>query len=212
MPVEKQVLADFEACEPKIEYWRRRTGEKWRRRDSVLFELAFCLCTPQSPAERCRQAVKELKKEGLLKGGSARQIAVVLRKHTRFHNNKAAWIVEARGRLGEVLEAIRELHGAPRTLREWLVKNVKGLGVKEASHFLRNIGLGEQLAILDVHVVRWMAKNGFAEPKDAKKGLTPKRYLEYERLFSEVAKQAGLSILELDCTIWLKGSGSPEIM
>ncbi|GAJ17855.1 unnamed protein product, partial [marine sediment metagenome] len=25
-------------------------------------------------------------------------------------------------------------------LREWVVKNFKGLGYKEASHFLRNIG------------------------------------------------------------------------
>lgn len=214
MPAEgtPYILNDFEACKPKITAWEARTGAKWRNRNDVLFELAFCLCTPQSPAKRCREAIRELKREGLLKGGSARQIAGVLRRRTRFHNNKAAWIVEARGQLGEILEAISQFHGAPRTLRERLVENVKGFGVKEASHFLRNIGLGEELAILDVHVVRWMAGKGLAEKEDLDKGLNYRRYIEYEQRFSAAARELGLSVLELDCTIWLKGSGSPEIM
>jgi len=36
---------------------------------------------------------------------------------------------------------------------EWLVKNLTGLGYKEAGHFLRNIGSGK-IAILDRHILR----------------------------------------------------------
>jgi len=39
-------------------------------------------------------------------------------------------------------------------MREWLIRSIRGIGYKEASHFLRNIGLGENLAILDRHILK----------------------------------------------------------
>jgi N-glycosylase/DNA lyase len=206
------ILEEFEFHKSKIENWKSRTGQKWKHKQEVLFELAFCLCTPQSPANRCREAVAELRKAGLLKEGKAGRIARVLRTKARFHNKKANYIVNARKKLDDIFLQIKKSYGAPHALRDWLVENVKGMGVKEASHFLRNIGLGHNLAILDVHVVRKMAEIGLAEEEDVKKGLSYKKYLEYERRFTELAKKTGLSVLELDCTIWLQGSGSHEIM
>jgi len=66
-------------------------------------------------------------------------------KSVRFSDSKAKYIVEARdmfsndGKL-QLKSRISSFYN-PFELREWLVENVKGLGYKEASHFLRNIGL-----------------------------------------------------------------------
>ena len=125
-------------------------------RPSVLFEeLVFCILTPQSKAVSCDEAVRELKKHGLLFSGQADEIAVVLSKKTRFHNNKAKYLVEARekflgdgfGRLADITFA-----GSEQEARQELVKAVKGIGWKEASHYLRNVGRGSELAILDRHI------------------------------------------------------------
>ena len=52
-------------------------------------------------------------------------------------------------------------------LRNWLAKNVKGYGLKEAGHFLRNIGISDnKITILDRHILRNLKKlNIIAEEK-----------------------------------------------
>ena len=49
-------------------------------------------------------------------------------------------------------------------IREWLVENVRGMGYKESSHFLRNIGLGENIAILDRHILKNLVVTVFTRP------------------------------------------------
>jgi N-glycosylase/DNA lyase len=61
----------------------------------------------------------------------------------------------------------------PFARRDWLAqeKQVKGLGYKEASHFLRNIGVKGH-AILDKHVMRCLADVGVidsAKPPSTRK-------------------------------------------
>ncbi|MDI6840854.1 MAG: hypothetical protein QMD71_08435 [bacterium] len=70
----------------------------------------------------------------------------------RFKNKKAKYIVRARELFQEIRKALKRYKGDE--LRLWLIRNICGLDYKEASHFLRNIGLGEQLAILDRHILR----------------------------------------------------------
>ena len=104
------------------------------------------------------------------------------------------------------------LEDTPLELRDWLVENIKGYGYKEASHFLRNIGLGEQLAILDVHILRELSENGLISKDEKMKGLSPKLYLETEKTFVGLAKKLGLKPAELDIAVWLARSGNAEIM
>ena len=68
-----------------------------------------------------------------------------------------------------------------RDLRAWLVREVKGLGWKEASHFLRNIGFRD-LAILDRHILRNLRRHGVIRTIPA--SLPEKRYLAIEGRFS----------------------------
>ena len=128
--------------------------------DTALFaELAFCLLTPQSGARRCAQAVERLKKSGNLFHGGFDDICPDL-NIVRFKNNKTRYLIEAREKFWSGGVSLRELLGEcgdARSMRKLLVDSVRGIGFKEASHFLRNIGLGEDLAILDRHVLRVMA-------------------------------------------------------
>ncbi|MEM3553264.1 MAG: N-glycosylase, partial [Candidatus Bathyarchaeia archaeon] len=88
--------------------------------------------------------------------------------------------------------------------REWLVKNIKGLGFKEASHFLRNVGYFN-LAIIDRHILRILSKYGFISNNS--KSLTKKVYFEIESILEMLAKKVDLTLAELDLYLWFMETG-----
>ncbi len=176
--------------------------------EEVFAELCFCLLTPQSSAKVCWDAVNRLREKGLLLKGDSGELEPLLRD-VRFNDSKARYIVEARGtfskngglRLKSHLTSFFNLF----ELREWLVENVKGLGYKEASHFLRNIGLGEEFAILDRHILRNLKDLGVLPEVPA--SLTKKRYLEIEDKVRRFSKEIGIPMADLDLLLWSKETG-----
>jgi len=119
-----------------------------------------------------------LDKDLLLKGTKS-EIAKELNR-VRFRNNKAGYLILAReqftrgGKISikPLISGFNDIFEA----REWFVKNVKGLGYKEASHFLRNIGFGEEITILDRHILKNLKKAGVI--KEIPKTITKKAYLK----------------------------------
>jgi N-glycosylase/DNA lyase len=89
-------------------------------------------------------------------------------------------------------------------LRVWLVQNVHGLGWKEASHFLRNIG-HRNLAILDRHILKNLKRHNVV--KRLPKTLTPRRYLSIEAQFARFSEAVGITIDELDLFFWSRETG-----
>ena len=89
--------------------------------------------------------------------------------------------------------------------REWLVHNIDGLGYKEASHFLRNIGLGEKIAILDRHILRNLNQLGIIE--EIPKSISQAKYMQIEKNMMEFAKQINIPLSHLDLLFWYKGTG-----
>ncbi|HYY91673.1 MAG TPA: N-glycosylase/DNA lyase [Candidatus Dormibacteraeota bacterium] len=176
--------------------------------EEVFGELAFCLLTPQSSAKICWDAVTKLKQQTLLLKGSPTDIEPHL-SQVRFGETKARYIVEARnmfateGRI-EIKPRIQSFYN-PFELREWFVESVKGLGYKEASHFLRNIGLGEAFAILDRHILRNLASLGVIPEVPA--SITKKRYLEIEEKLRRFATEIGIPMADLDLLFWSKETG-----
>jgi len=183
----------------------------WREasEEDLFGELAFCLLTPQTGARKCDAAVAHLRETDLLWHGSKGQIARALRHRVRFHNHKAEYLVEARrifsdsGRIS--VRSLVQRRGTPYLMREWLVRNVPGLGHKEASHFLRNIGLGQDLAILDRHVLRNLV--ACAVIPRVPTTLTSWKYLEIEAAVREFAADVGIPMGELDLLLWSKETG-----
>jgi len=90
--------------------------------------------------------------------------------------------------------------------REWLVKHIKGLGYKEASHFLRNIGVGEKFAILDRHIMRNLIK--FKVIEKLPKSMSPKIYIEIEQKMKQFANKNKIPLCELDLLFWSMETGS----
>lgn len=182
--------------------------EVWKEGDERVFdEMVFCLFTPQSKAKVCWDTVQELKENDLLLEGEEDTISDEI-KRVRFRNNKAAYLIEARDKFVEneisIKERISEFDDQ-KEARDWIVDNVKGLGYKEASHFLRNIGKGDDLAILDRHILRNLVKLEVID--DIPKTLTKKRYLEIESKMKEFADEIGIPLGHLDLVLWYKETG-----
>ncbi len=168
-------------------------------------ELVFCLLTAYSSAERGQLCVDALCDCDALLHGSLSAVAETLRcQGHRFAERRAEYIVEAR-RLAPDLKGIIQGLGSTKVAREWLVRNVKGLGWKESSHFLRNIGYLD-VAIIDRHILSNLRDYGLVS-NEGSKGLTKKRYLKYERILGEVAKRVGMSLGELDLYLWYRKTG-----
>ncbi|MEW6162585.1 MAG: N-glycosylase/DNA lyase [Nitrospirota bacterium] len=181
----------------------------WFRDDEEIFaELAFCILTPQSKAKVCWEAIGRLQGKGLLLRGSAEKIREEIRG-VRFKNKKADYLVKARNffsRNGKVC-----IKPFPRQFkdilecREWLAKNVTGLGYKEASHFLRNIGFGEKIAILDRHILRNLRELGIIEK--VPESLSRSKYIEIEKKMAAFSGHIKIPLSHLDLLLWYKETG-----
>ena len=181
-----------------------------RGTDEVIFEeLCFALLAIQSSARSSDAAVRGLVREDLLWSAGPEEMARYLRHRTRFHNHKAAYIVRARDRFfppdGPILKSSLGKFSDPKEARAWLVAEVDGFGFKEASHFLRNIGRGEGLAILDRHILRNLLRHRIIGRLP--KSLTPKRYLAIEARLEEFAESLGISPGVLVLLWWSRQTG-----
>lgn len=173
----------------------------------IFAELCFCLLTPQSKAVFCDSAIQILKNNGCLYKGTKNSIRKHLKK-VRFPNNKAGYIIEARKIIknGDGINLRSKINlNNPIEAREWLVKNIKGLGYKESSHFLRNIGFGRELAILDVHILRNLIK--YRVIKEIPKTINKKRYVEIEQKMKVFSKKIKIPLDELDLLFWSNQTG-----
>jgi len=168
----------------------------------IFSELCFCILTANFTAWR---AIAIQRKVGggfstLSESGLARKLRTL---GYRFPNTRAGYIVEARKHKNSLKKTLSSYGGDENAMRDWLVKHVKGLGLKEASHFLRNIGFKNQ-AIIDFHIVDVLVKYGFIRRP---KTLSRKKYLAIEKVLAGIAGLLGLSLAELDLYLWYCETG-----
>lgn len=196
-----KVRADVEKKLRIFSDFNRKNNREW------FGEMCFCILTANSKAKTAIAIQKELTASGFCTLCFEDVRDAIIRNKHRFHNNKARFIVEARRHLN-IKDLIKKTadKGTEGQLeaREWLVKNIKGLGYKEASHFLRNIGYLE-LSILDRHILNLMKDDGII--KERPKSLTKKTYLEIEHKFRKLANKLGMSCAELDLYMWYMKTG-----
>ncbi|MDR0525342.1 MAG: N-glycosylase/DNA lyase [Spirochaetaceae bacterium] len=172
----------------------------------VFREMCFCVCTPQTKAHRGWSAVCELFDRQLLAGGGGPQIAEVLREAgVRFHNHKAQYILKNRQAF---------YPGTKERLRGFLVledpqfslcEAVAGWGLKEAAHFLRNIGFGDGACILDRHILRQLER--YRVIPGIPKVLSKTVYQEIDAKMKAFAKTWGFSVSALDLVFWYEETG-----
>ncbi len=183
--------------------------EKGKGTDAeLLAEMAFCISAANSSAEAAFRAQQELAETGFLFSDDADAIsAILLKSKVRFHKKKAEYLIMTRKKLfdsGELKRKLSEEEDAHK-LRFYLVKEAKGIGYKEAAHYLRNIGRGHDFAILDRHIFRNLGSLGVLKRKP--KSLTPKKYLAIEKRLRKFSKEAGIPMSHLDLLFWSEETG-----
>ncbi len=189
-------LAEFDAV------WQAGTDER------IWEEMVFCFFTGGCSARmgiRSVEAVRPL----LLTGNHPERANALVGRH-RYPNARAGYIVASREflqehcemRLREKLESFEN----PLERRDWLVKEkgIKGLGYKEASHFLRNIGF-KGYAILDKHILRSLAELKIID--DPKPPNTRSRYLTVEEKLKNLSNRLEIDFDEMDLVLWSLKTG-----
>jgi len=168
--------------------------------DELFKEMCFCILTANFNAEKCIKIQDEIKDGFFLL--SKKDLAKKLTElGHRFPNARAGYISESVKYKNDLKEIIQTYNGED--LREWLVKNIKGLGYKEVSHFLRNIGF-DNYAIIDFHIVDILVRHNLI---NRPKALTKKKYLEIESILRNMAKNLDLTLAELDLYLWYLETG-----
>ncbi len=164
-------------------------------------ELCFCILTANYSAERSIYIQKTIG-EGFL----------TLDQHTlegklralghRYPKKRSEYIISARKYMWSLKKIIYSFRDS-RLAREWLVKNIKGLGCKEASHFLRNIGVLD-LAIIDYHILDLFSEYQIIEKP---RRMNCREYMFIENILREIALKTGLKLGVLDLYLWYIETG-----
>ena len=210
MDVKHEIKELYRDVRPLIEKRLMEFRGIWEKGDdcAMFKEFIFCLLTPQSKAKICWDAVERMEQRSLLMNGDYREILDCL-EGVRFKNKKAEYIIFSRAIFLDngrpIVKSIISRFKSPEEAREFLVNDVKGMGYKEASHFLRNIGFGENLAILDRHILKNLKFLG--KIKDVPKSISRKIYMELEKLFLKTAEELGIPSSHLDLLLWYKEAG-----
>lgn len=192
----RQRIAEFEAV------WKSGTDERlWE-------EMVFCFFTGGCSAKMGLRSVEAVRH--LLQTGTHEELMNALVGRHRYPRARAGYIVASRDFLQEhcnlKLRKKLESFADPLERRDWLVKEkrIKGLGYKEASHYLRNIGF-RGYAILDKHILRSLAELKIID--DPKPPNTRLKYLTIEQKLQNLSKLTKIDFDELDLVLWSMKTG-----
>ncbi len=191
----------------QIEERLRDFSEKKNLDEQVWFsELCFCLLTANAKAKTALAIEAELYGEGYWSAPKRTLLATLKKHHHRFHNTKTNSIIAARSRKKTFKHELQRLISTQNQKegRAFLVHAFKGLGYKEASHFLRNMGY-ESVAIVDRHILRLLYEEKILT--EIPSSITPAAYLAIEHELERIAKKANMTLAKLDLYLWYIKTG-----
>lgn len=169
--------------------------------NKIFKELCFCILTANSTAERCI-SVQEKIGDGFIQLPKKKLVKNLRDASCRFYNVRSEYIMEARKHKDRLTEVINSKMPESEK-RERLANNIKGIGYKEASHFLRNIGY-ENLAIIDFHIIDLLTKHKIIKKP---KIISKKIYLEIENKLKKISEKLKITLAELDLYLWYLETG-----
>lgn len=183
----------------KLAIRRRLSDFKIVPEDKYFYELCYCICTPQSKAANALKVQKKLEDADFINNNfNPADILRTPSHYIRFHNQKAKRLMQAKLIFPEIMKILKSDLTAEEK-RNRLAADLKGFGMKESSHFLRNIGF-ESLAILDRHILKHLKICRVIN--EIPKSLNKKKYLEIEKLYRDFSAKINIPIDELDLLFW----------
>ena len=205
-----ELKRDYRKKRPAITARLSEFKAVYQKGDRALFEeLCYCILTAGSSAKMGMRTVEALK--DILATGSERELQRRARAHrVRFWRIRPSYIVQTREYLkdacGMKLRRLIESFDGRYERRDFFAgnKSVKGLGYKEASHFLRNIGF-PGYAILDKHILNNLREMGVISKR--LRPTTRKGYLAIEKKLEQFAEEIGIDMDHLDLLLWSRKTG-----
>jgi N-glycosylase/DNA lyase len=178
----------------EFDSFKNKNEEDW------FSELCFCLLTANSRAKTALSLQNDLGFKGFYELIQEDLVSEIKNHKHRFHNTKAQRIVEARNHFG-IKSKIKQLveKEGQRSARTWLVNKIKGLGLKEASHFLRNTGHTD-VAIIDRHIIGILKQNNLLPQDFSVKNSSS--YLKAEEICENLSSKLSMSLSKLDLCLW----------
>lgn len=185
-------------------------AEVWRSGDNarIFEELVFCIFTAGASARMGLVCIEKARPSLLT--GTQEEICSAISRYHRYPEARAAYIVHTRDylqreldfKLKEKLAGFEDMNER----RDFIAANpgIKGIGYKEASHFLRNIGF-RGYAILDKHVLRSLHEFGVLDSPQPPSNR--KKYLDMEKKMMIFADEIGIDFDELDLLLWSSKTG-----
>jgi N-glycosylase/DNA lyase len=164
-------------------------------------ELCFCLLTANSSAELGIKIQKNVG-DGFITMNTEQLYLELQRFGHRFCRRRAEFIISARPFVDSIKDRVMSFHSGKRA-REWLEQNILGLGMKESSHFLRNVGY-DDVAIIDRHIINLLVEhNLISRPKT----ITRRKYLETEGVVEKISEETKIPMGKLDLYLWYMKTG-----
>jgi N-glycosylase/DNA lyase len=212
------------------EYPRLKTcfqqGKKWNEMSETELweELCLCILSSNVPYELALSAFSHLRSERLLRPkqlirrkSAVKQLSNELSKRIyspktkngsyrkyRFPNTRAQNIVKAARTIDQCDNGLMQLlrnANDEEDARDFLTSKIPGIGLKQASHFLRNIRYSESLAIIDSHVIAFLAEIGTI-PNQRIKTVTPEIYMKLEKIVRSLSKSLDTDLSVFDMAVW----------
>jgi len=218
--VPQKILENYEKLSQNVikRDWTLLTEEE------IWYELCFCVLSANVRYELASSTLKylvtnglldvkwikkEKKSEDIIKNELSEPHFLPLKKNGQFRkyrypNKRSIQIVKAAKTIYAENRTIKKVLQESKSdieARQFFVTTVSGLGIKEASHFLRNIGYSDSLAIIDVHVLSFLQRLCLVR-LEKKRTLTDKLYVMIEKVMRNFAKFHNLILSVLDLAIW----------
>lgn len=191
----KQLYSErLSAIQKRLSDFKRIEKSEW------FYEACYCMLTPQSKAIHADIVCSILKKENFLLNGF--DTVSILRNpehYIRFHNQKSKNLQSLRNHFSEIESIIDTHKDLPFDLRDILCSRIKGFGLKESAHFMRNIGIFGP-TILDRHILKHLAECNVIEQGTIIK--SSKHYVHIEQLWLQYCSQIHISMEEMDLLFW----------
>lgn len=205
-----ELKRDYRKKKPLITARLSEFKKAYGKDDGAIFEeLCYCILTAGSSAKMGMRTVEALK--DILQTGSEKELQQRAQEHrVRFWRIRPSYIVQTREYLNDVcglkLHQLIESFDCRHLRRDFFAKNksIKGLGYKEASHFLRNIGF-PGYAILDKHILNSLREMGVIGRR--MRPTTRAGYLAIEKRLERFAKEIGIDMDHLDLLLWSRKTG-----
>ncbi len=172
--------------------------------EKIFYELCYCVLTAHGSARAGRGAQEKLEKNRFWQAGNLGDCL----DGVRYRNNKKVFLLNNRENIiSDKLNLCEFLRGDGFMVRDKVAKDsrhFKGLGMKAASQFLRNIGVSN-LAILDRHILKSLKDYGVI--KEIPQSLTKRKYVEIEGAMQGFSKRIDVPMDALDILFWTERSG-----